>query len=313
MSFRPWPDEKLAAFADACAGGLPDADLGARFGISKNAAAIRRRRVLCPIDGNTPRFGACPYGPKGAWWSRERIIASLQDFARRNRGPLPTSDHVYSQAKKGHMEWPRASLVLREFGSMADAWAAIGAAKHRYNRGWVAWTDEDDDYLLSHAGEQTLKVIAKHIGRSWGACKRRLYDLEAGRARDVTGWLSAMQVAKEYNCPLSRVTRLIASGQLPAHRVVGGHYWRIDPMDAERLAPVLRAPKRTYKKGPPEMGDYDRRHGYRRQQGKRVPVTPEAQARERAKEDRMRIKAAQRLAVQKLEAAGLVIDVRGAA
>ena len=38
------------------------------------------------------------------------------------------------------------------YGSMAKAWAGIGAPKSRYTRQWNEWTQEDDDYLLEHAG-----------------------------------------------------------------------------------------------------------------------------------------------------------------
>jgi hypothetical protein len=147
---------------------------------------------------------------------------------------------------------------------MADAWDAIGAPRSRVSRLYAPWSQEDDDFLLDSAGTYTLKLIARRLGRSWPACKRRLYDLKAGRARDVSGFMSAMQVAKEYGCPLHRVSDLIARGELPAKKVLGGHYWRIDPADAEAIAGKLKAPKRTYRKRPADFGDYERRYGLRR-------------------------------------------------
>lgn len=265
---RTWSAAEMAVLSEGVAAGKTNAELAALLpGRSAVAIQIRKQRFLPkdPVDvSKSPGWGKGRPGG-GKYWTPERVIEGLRDYARVNRGPLPTSDHDYSAAKKGHLEWPTAGEVLAQFGTMAAAWAASGAPKSRYNRGWVPWTQADDDYLLDHAGEQTLKVIARKLGRSWPACKRRLYDLGAGRARDVAGYLSAMQVAAEYGCPLARVKKLIASGELPAFRVHGGHYWRIAPEDCERLKAVLSAPKRhSYQGSAPDIGDYDRRYGYRR-------------------------------------------------
>lgn len=263
---RTWGPVDMMVLGSMVQANRKDAEIAEALGRSLNAVRIRRQRYL-PQErdlSKSPGWGKGKPGG-GKYWTPERVEEGLRDFASRHKGPLPPSDHVYSGLKKGHMEWPTATAVLEQFGTMADAWAGIGASKSRFNRGWVPWTQEDDDYLLDWAGSQTLKIIAKRLGRSWPACKRRLYDLGAGRARDVAGYLSAMQVAKEYNCPLSRVKKLIASGELPAHRVQGGHYWRIDPEDCEKLRAVLSAPKtRSYRTTPPSHGDYDRRYGLRR-------------------------------------------------
>lgn len=276
--YRAWTDEEWIVLADLLAAGAPKEDIAERLDRSVEAIAIRSKRIICPIDGGKPAWGKRPYGAK-LYWTKERTLAGLQDFARRNRGPLPTSDHIYSDIKKGHAEWPTAGTVLHYFGSMARAWAAAGVSRQRYHLSWTAWTEEEDEYLLEHAGEETLKVIAAHLGRTWSACKRRLYDLRAGRARDVPGWLSAAQVAKEYGAPLSRVIHLIESGTLPAFKVRGGHYWRVNPIDADHIRDLLSAPKkRSYKGIPPDIGDYERRYGLRRQRidGRvvRVPVKP---------------------------------------
>lgn len=264
---RTWSPAEMAVLGDAVRDGRPLEDVALELGRSLNAVRIRRNRFFpAPKPDAGVNHGWSPgYGRIEKYWTDERVQEGLRDFASKHKGQLPNSDHLYSDLKKGHMEWPTSAAVLEQFGTMADAWAGIGVPKSRFNRGWVPWTQEDDDYLLERAGEVTLKIIAKQLGRSWPACKRRLYDLGAGRARDVAGYLSAMQVAKEYNCPLSRVKKLIASGELPAHRVQGGHYWRIDPEDCEKLRAVLSAPKtRSYRTTPPSHGDYDRRYGLRR-------------------------------------------------
>lgn len=261
---RTWSADEMALLADLVVVGETNAAIAERIGRSETAIELRRRRILCPVDGNKPGWQKCPYGAGKTYWTQERTVEGLQLFAAKNRGALPTSDHDYSVAKKGHNEWPTAQKVLEYFGSMANAWEAAGVSRKRYNRGWNAWSEEDDAYLLEHAGEETLKLIAAHLGRTWPACKRRLYDLKAGRARDVPGWMSAMQVAKEYNCPLARVHKLIDTGKLPAFKVKGGHYWRINPIDAEHIRDLLKAPKHNYKSTPPDIGNYEKRYGIRR-------------------------------------------------
>lgn len=265
--YRTWSAEEMEHLKAALLFGKSDAQIGAELGRSANAVTIRRRRFLPgpPRDESVSPGWQGGKVAGGKYWTRERIVAALVDFAAKHKGPLPTSDHVYNRLKKGHMEWPTAQAVLDLWPSMPDAWDAIGMPRSRVRRTWAPWTPEEDDYLLERAGNQTLKIIAKQLGRSWQACKRRLYDLGAGRARDVSGYMSAMQVAKEFNCPLSRVKKLIATGELKAHRVKGGHYWRVDPSDAEAIAETLRAPKRrSYKNRPPSIGDYERRYGLRR-------------------------------------------------
>lgn len=265
--YRVWTPDEMERLKTSLLFGRSSEEIALELGRSVNAVRIRRNRFLPKSKPATDvNHGWSPgYGRIEKYWTEERIQEGLIDFAAKHRGPLPNSDHEYSRLKKGHMEWPTASAVLDLFGTMSDAWTAIGQGRARVTRQWVPWTQADDDYLLERAGEQTLKIIGKHLGRSWMACKRRLYDLGAGRARDVSGYLSAMQVAKEYNCPLSRVMKLIRSGELPAKRVQGGHYWRVAPEDCERLKATLSAPKtKSYQGSPPSLGDYDRRYGYRR-------------------------------------------------
>jgi hypothetical protein len=306
----------MAVLESAVSTGRSLEEVAGELGRSLNAVRIRRQRFF-PTSRDLSRSpgwqgGSVPGG--GRYWTSERIDEGLRDFARRHRGPLPTSDHVYNALKVGHMEWPTGQAVLELHGTMADAWGAIGAPKSRYNRGWVPWTQADDDFLLEHAGSQTLKVIAKQMGRSWAACKRRLYDLGAGRARDVSGYMSAMQVAAEYKCPVGRVEALIRRGELRARKVVGGHYWRIDPEDLAEVEAKLRAPKRTHRKARVDLGDYRLHYGYRRVPGadgkvRQVAVTAGAVERDRVKATRKEMEEAKRRAVRLLEERGQVVDL----
>lgn len=260
---RPWTDEERAQLADLLHEGRSHEEIAVALGRSLFAVANKARKVSCPIDGNVPGWGRSTYGPK-LYWTRERVITGLQSFAHSNPGPLPCGSDEYNQLKVGHSEWPTAQKVLEYFGSMPGGWEAAGVSRRRYHRSWVEWSQDDDDFLLTYAGTRTLKLIARDLNRTWAACKRRLYDLGAGPARDVSGHLSASQVAKEYNTSLHRVTDLIKRGELKATKVRGGHYWRVDPIDAEAIVDKLYAPKKTYKSIPPDVGDYERRYGLRR-------------------------------------------------
>ena len=314
---RPWTPAEMEVLDSALRTGRALEEVAVELGRSLNAVRIRRQRFFPSPARDLSRSpgwqgGRVPGG--GRYWTAERIDEGLRDFARRHKGPLPTSDHVYNALKAGHMQWPTANAVLARHGRMADAWAAIGEPKTRYNRGWAPWSQADDDLLLERAGSMTLKLIAPRLGRSWQACRRRLYDLGAGRARDVSGYMSAMQVAAEYQCPVGRVEALIRSGELPAHKVNGGHYWRIDPDDLRAVEAKLRAPKRTHRKARLDTGDYRRHYGYRRVTGpdgkrRQVAVTAAAVERDRAKATRKEMEEAKRRAVRLLEERGQVVDL----
>lgn len=305
-----WAEEEMVRLADLWASGMPVKAIAAELERTYHATIIRIRRFVgCPVDGRKPQFGRAPFGQR-KYWTRERVTEGLRDYAKRNRGKLPTSDHEYDRVKKGHMEWPTSRRVLEQFGTMADAWGAIGADKQRFSRRWVTWTQDDDDMLLSLAGEMTLKQAGARLNRSEAACKRRLYDLGAGRARDVSGHMSAMQVAREYNCPLKRVSTLIERGELKAHRVQGGHYWRISPYDAEAVADKLRAPKRTHSSTPVAAPNYRTAHGIRRVGGQQVAVTPAARDYDARKKAKQREKAALRRVIAAWEAEGRIVDIR---
>lgn len=185
------------------------------------------------------RFGCSPFGRR-RYWTRERMLVALKDFMTRHRGPLPAKRR-YDRKKRGHPEWPPADRVLEEFGSFAAAWEAVGS-EDRVCYSHLPWTEDQDDELLEHAGLMTLEQLGRRLGRTAQACSDRLQVLGTPRALDISGYLTLSQVAREYGCPESRVRKLIASGQLAAFRVRGGHHWRIDPDDAEAARELLTAP-----------------------------------------------------------------------
>lgn len=315
---RVWTPEDMAILEAAVANGESDEAVADRIGRSVNAVKIRRQRRFPRVFDPEINYGfghGRPAGETGrTFWTEARVIAGMQDFIAHHRGPLPNSDHDYSRMKKGHLEWPTAEKLLHLWGSMAGAWEAAGAPKSRYTRKWNEWTQEEDDYLLEHAGEQTLKVVARALGRTWSACKRRLYDLGAGPARNVSGYMSILQVAAHYNCPITRVKRLVDRGDLPAKRVVGGNYWRIAPEDCEHIKDRLTAPKRTHSTTPPASVEHRKRLGYRRSVSANgrvvdIPVSTEAKHRDAAKVERRLLERARRVAIERLEAAGAVVDL----
>lgn len=66
---RTWSDEEMALLADLVVAGETNAAIAERLGRSETAVELRRRRVLCPVDGNkadlplhkSPRVGrVCP-------------------------------------------------------------------------------------------------------------------------------------------------------------------------------------------------------------------------------------------------------------
>lgn len=258
--YRAWTDEHMKLLATLITEGKSNEEIAFLMDRSVEAIKIRMQRHGLRPRRTSPSWAGSPFGNK-RYWTKERTLEGLKDFSLKHWNHLPTGEEEYSRMKKGHMEWPTAHRVLEHYGSLVKAWEAVG---YKVSHSNAPWTQEDDDFLLEHAGEMTLKRIGKRLRRSWMACKRRLYDLEAGRARDVSGHLSATQVAEEYNTSLNRVYKLIQRGTLPARKVAGGHYWRIDPEDCEAVRELLTAPKRTHTTTPPDTGDYLKRYGLRR-------------------------------------------------
>ncbi|MGE0227789.1 MAG: hypothetical protein AB7I38_11120 [Dehalococcoidia bacterium] len=214
------------------------------------------------------RFGRGGTGfGHGVVWTPERIEDALRAYVKRTAGMLPSGSDEYSAVKKGDPSLPVAVTVVERYGAISRAWLAVGAPKSRVKFLGDAWTEEEVEYLLEHAGNQTLKQIETRLHRSRAACRRKLYDLGL-RARDAQGFMSAQQVAVEYGCGVKRVLTLIRNGELKAHHPAGKtNIWAVDPSDAKAVAHLLRAPKRTHR---PEngyrtdFGDYRAHYGIRR-------------------------------------------------
>jgi hypothetical protein len=198
------------------------------------------------------------------YWSEEAALAGLRDFIASTQGKLPPNDEEYRTTRAGNDDWPGANVVLRYWGSMARGFLAAGAPLRRVSLLNVDWTPEEDNTLLELSGTVPMHRVAARLGRTPGACRTRLKQIHGLRAREAQGYLSASEVAREYGAPVSRVKRLVREGTLPATFCSFDTRWQIDPEDAERLRPILTAPKKTHKGYPPDVGDYRVRYGLSR-------------------------------------------------
>jgi len=197
-------------------------------------------------------------------WTREKVLEGLRLAAELLRGQLPCSDRDYNLVKKGHMDWPTSRRVLEYFGSMARGWLAAGAPRKRVTLGNIDWEPSETGYLLEMAGGFTLETIARHLRRSYGGCRRRLYKLGL-TARANQGYCSAAEISKLYECPYHRVCRLLAAGTIRGWYDHKRNRWQVDLIHitaAEEA--LLRAPKGTHKRTPTDLGDYYQRYGLKR-------------------------------------------------
>lgn len=205
-------------------------------------------------------------GSHKRYWTREKVIDGLQLAAQHIEGPLPCLDKAYTQMKgKNHLDWPPARRVLEYFGSMAHGWLAAGVQRDRVTMRNLDWRPDDLEYLLENAGKKTLKSIAKHLLRTYGACRKELQK-HGIRARDNEGFCSASQLAKELPCSWNRLRRFLNDGKIPGATFGPVRTrWKIDPFSiTPGLEAALKAPRRSHKTWPLDVGDYYARYGIMR-------------------------------------------------
>lgn len=207
------------------------------------------------------RWQHAPTGNR-RYWTRDRIIEGLRLFVERHAGRMPTSDSAYNELKRGREQFPPASRVLEQFGSMARGFLAAGVTPSRVSMHNIDWTVEEDGFLLDNAGRLSLKSIARRLNRSYGSVRARLNRTHGKRARDVQCYLSAAQVAARFHVSYHRVQAFCRDGRLPANKRLGN--WRIDLRDCEKNAELLAPKRHSYKSHPTDVGDYYRRYGIRR-------------------------------------------------
>jgi len=217
-----------------------------------------------------PAWGKAPPG-KQVYWTRERVLEGLK-LAAQELDPLPRDPKTYSQLKKGRMEWPTASKVLEHFGSMVRGWRGAGVDHRRMPLTNVRWTADEDEYLLATAGSMRLVDIAARLNRSYQAVRVRVGSKGFGlHARQNQGYLTAMELAKEYGCSYHRVLGFLYEDKLKGRYRRELHRWEVDPVDVTpEIVRLLTAPRRTHKTYPLDVGDYYQRYGIRRLNGRRI-------------------------------------------
>lgn len=127
----------------------------------------------------------------------------------------------------------------------------------------ASWSKQQDGFLLQNAGVLTLNEIAASLGRSYAACRRRLFDLGT-TARGARGWYTGQKLAQKLNCPVTRIYRALETGRLKGVKPPGRTYWQIDPASVDQAREWLCAPKRTHKSTPPATTDWYATNNVRR-------------------------------------------------
>jgi len=198
-------------------------------------------------------------------WTRERVLAALIQAAAEIRGPLPTSDDIWNSLKKGRYDWPSSTRIYEFFHSFPVAWHAAGAPKHRIFKKGAKWTEPEDNYLLDHAGSKTLEKIARYLGRSYSSARYRLNRWYGIQSRHNQGFLSAAELAREYNCSCHRIRTALGAGKIIGIFDKKRNRWQIDLADlTPKALIILTAPKRTHKSWETDVGNYYQRYGLRR-------------------------------------------------
>ncbi len=129
----------------------------------------------------------------------------------------------------------------------------------------VPWTEEEREYLLTHAGSKTLEQIARRLNRTYSAMRGQL-RLSGTASRHNQGFLSAAEIAKEYNCCYHRVCRMLKSGDIEGRFDKTRNRWEVDPIVlTQEVIKLLGKPRRTHKTWPLDRGDYYSRNGLCRQ------------------------------------------------
>ena len=272
-NYRPWTREEEQRVRDGYAADEPWGSIAVAIGRSEDAVKTRASRLglrCVDMDGATDPGDRWAVGKPagGTYWTRERILDALRAYIRRTDGLLPAGMDAWYEVKKGDPSLPTGAAVAQRVFSedcptFGHLWLRLGAPRKRVKTLGGAWTEAEHEYLMAHAGSQRLVDIAKHLHRTYAACKRRLYDYGT-TARNAQGFMSMRQVAEEYGCDVHRVRRFVRMGILTA-RLRHGNRYEIDPADAMAIADALRAPAARGK-------------GWRYEDGRPVPPKPRRRA-----------------------------------
>ncbi len=203
---------------------------------------------------------------KKKYWTKDLVLKRLKKIGRTLEGPLPNWNE-YQDLKTGKLDWPPPKIITGYFGSMQRGWLAAGFNSTRVKLFNVKWLPWEDEYLLEHAGRDTLQKIAEHLYRSYPAVRARIGKTHNTHARANQGYYSAAELAREYNCSCHRIRTALQEGKIKGRFDRKLHRWEIDIADVWSSAAalmILKRPKRTWKTKPTDLGDYYRRYGLKR-------------------------------------------------
>lgn len=88
------------------------------------------------------------------------------------------------------------------------------------------WTWAEDATLTLNVQRQSVETLARRLGRSPRAVRKRFRRLNLAPTRDE--WLTSTQAAAVMGCTPQWVTHLARQGRIRARRVPGGAWWLID-------------------------------------------------------------------------------------
>lgn len=200
------------------------------------------------------------------YWTQDRVLEGLKEAMAEIRGKLPCDDKSYNRIKAYRYHWPPIGRILEYYHSVARAWLAAGAPKHKVSLRNIKWTKQEDNFLLENAGTLRLKDIATRLCRSYSATRSRLNRYYGLKAKENQGFVSAASLSKIYKCPYSRICKYLNSGVIEGVYDPVRHSWRIDLINiTPEVIRMLNEPKATHKSGPADHGDYEKRHGLSRQ------------------------------------------------
>ena len=81
-------------------------------------------------------------------------------------------------------------------------------------------------------------------------------------SRHNQGFMSAAEIAKEFDSPYHRVRNMLIAGKLKGKYDRKRNRWEIDPIDiTPEVIILLTAPKITHKTWPTDKGNYYTRYG----------------------------------------------------
>src|SRR5579859_3188682 len=116
-------------------------------------------------------------------WTKDKALEAIALFHAEHGS---VSRREYERLKAGDPRFPSAKVVIALFGGLRASLLLIGDK----NRGQLVWSQEEDDFLRERVGTMTVKSIARRLGRSYIATRKRMFHLQIHH-KDNDGRLTA--------------------------------------------------------------------------------------------------------------------------